>query len=120
MLHELVRDLLDRLLVAQDQVVGRDVRLAEDLRRELALVAVAEHAGDRILGEGPPPLVRFMMWMPIVSKRFSMRCRVSSSVSSSSGVSSIGSGPIADAPTINAACAVADWRSPPTPFEFSP
>ena len=33
--HELVRDLLDRVLVAQDQVVGRDIRLAEDLRREL-------------------------------------------------------------------------------------
>ena len=27
---------------------------------------------------------------------------------------------IYDAPTIHAACAVADWTSPPTPFEFSP
>ena len=37
-----------------------------------------------------------------------------------SGVTVNGSGPIADAPTIHAACAVADWTSPPTPFEFSP
>ena len=69
---------------------------------------------------GPPPLVRFMIWSPIDSKRFSTRARASSSLSSSSGVTVNGSGPIADAPTIQAACAVADWTSPPTPFEFSP
>ena len=61
-----------------------------------------------------------MICRPIVSKRFSTRSRASSSLSSSSGVTVKGSGPIAEAPTIHAAWAVADWTSPPTPFEFSP
>ena len=61
-----------------------------------------------------------MICRPITWKRFSTRLRASSSVSSSSGTTSNGSGPIAEAPTIQAACAVADWTSPPTPFEFSP
>ena len=61
-----------------------------------------------------------MICVPILSKRFITRSRACSSLSSSIGVTSIGSGPIAAAPTISAACAVALWTSPPTPLEFSP
>ena len=49
-----------------------------------------------------------------------MRSRASSSVSPFSGVTRNGSGPIAEAPTMYAACAVTLATSPPTPFEFSP
>jgi len=56
------------------------------------------------------------------SKRFMMRSRVSSSLSSANlcPFRSIGAGAMPDAPTIQAARWVADWRSPPTPTEFSP
>jgi len=104
----------------EDEVVSRHVGLAEDLRGELALVPVASTPEIGFSENGPPPLVRFMIPTPISWKRFMIRARACSSVSSSSGVTSTRSGPIAEDPTMNAACAVADWTSPPTPFEFSP
>ena len=69
---------------------------------------------------GPPPPVRFMIWFPSFSNRASTRSRASSSDSPSRGVTAKGCGPMAEAPTMMAACAVTLATSPPTPFEFSP
>ena len=73
-------------------------------------------------GSKPPPCVRFSSRSPSFWKRFSRRSRVSSSVSSAGRwpFSSSGIGAMPDAPTIIDAIHVADWRSPPTPTEFSP
>ena len=56
------------------------------------------------------------------SKRFWIRSRVCSSVSSAKVLPcrSIGSGDMPAAPTIIDGRQVTDWRSPPTPTEFSP
>ena len=71
------------------------------------------------MGDGPP-FVRFMIWIPISSKRFMIFSRASRASSSSAPpFSSMCSGPIAEAPTMKAARAVALWTSPPTPVEFS-
>jgi hypothetical protein len=49
---------------------------------------------------GPPPEVRFMICSPICSKRFMIRVRVSSSVSSATLGRSTNIGPMAEAPTM--------------------
>ena len=117
-----VRDRLDRVLVPQDQVVSRDVCLAEDLRREPALVAVAESTlAIGFSANGPPPLVRFMIWSPIFSKRLQDALRASSSVSSSQRRHDerLRAHRRARRPSRPPARS-RDCTSPPTPFEFSP
>ena len=69
-----------------------------------------------------------MIWLPISSNRFMISSRCSFAVSRRGRTltrkplpfTSIGSGPIAHAPTIQAARAVEVITSPPTPVEFSP
>ena len=70
---------------------------------------------------GPPPLpVRFMICTPIFSKRFMIALAGLVLVLVVERDDRDGSGPIAEAPTMNAAWVVALMTSPPTPLEFSP
>ena len=102
-----VRDPLDGGAVVVDQRVRLHVRLTEQDRRGSASSAgrrARSRSGSRAIG--PPPPVRFRIWRPMFSKRFSMRCFASSRVlpaRCSCRRSSTGSGPIAEAPTISAA-----------------
>ena len=77
---EHVGDVLDGIAVGEDEVVGGDVRLADELADDRALVAVRR--GPESIGfseNGPPPPVRLTICRPIFSKRFRMRSRASSS-----------------------------------------
>ncbi len=89
-LDERVGDPLDRVAVRLDQVVGRQVRLAEQLLDHRALARIVQH---RRLHLARSP-VRLTICVPIRWKRFITRSRASSSDSSSQR-SSTNSGAIA-------------------------
>ena len=114
-MDERVGDPLDRILVRRHQVVGGEIGLAEQLLDH------RRAASGR--ASMPASAVRCSIGLticdPIFWKRFITRSRASSSDSSSQR-SSTYSGPIPQAPTIQAARSVAARTSPPTPVEFSP